>query len=125
MKVACAYCEQEFEARHVEHKYCSRKCCARDYRRMGRVKPRAKISTKQKVEQPFEGYDISELLYRPTEQIIEALTVSQLAEAWGVDERKAAEMACTPWSLVDTDSEMTEERQQQVRKWLRRQVEVR
>lgn len=124
MKLNCAYCGQEFEARHSEHQFCSKSCWGKHYRKTGAPKPRARVSIKQ-VEQPFEGYDISELLYRPTEQIIEALNVSQLAEAWGVDKRTAAEMAVTPWSLVDTDSEMTEERLQQVREWLRRQVDNR
>ena len=68
-----------------------------------------------------QGYDLSELRYRPLEHVLEALNCLQLAEAWGMDKTTAAQVAADPSRFVGTSYELTDERAQQLRRWLEAQ----
>jgi hypothetical protein len=64
------------------------------------------------------GYDLSELRYRPLEQILEVLTCRQLGEALGISHSTASFILRDPFAFVDTKQELDDQADQKIRRYL-------
>lgn len=63
-------------------------------------------------------YAYEELRYRPIEQIMESLTLVDLADALGINEHTAGKLVRDPTAYVDTALELDDAKVRRIREWL-------
>lgn len=68
------------------------------------------------------AYSLTDLRYRPAEQLLEELTLRQLSAALGMCRDTLAPMKRDPSACVDTAIEWDDEKVAKVRAWIDRQV---